>query len=171
MGAIGYRGSETAGADRAGADTAGNCDGVRRGGAGDGVAGRTLVSMRSASRLSQPVRSFRDLRAWQEAMQLTVALQPVCVALDRARRADLAGQLRRAATSVHANIAEGWGRRTPPDRQRFYAIAWSSLLETESLLAETALTHPALAPTVQRCATHARHTGRLLAALRRVART
>jgi four helix bundle protein len=126
--------------------------------------------MGSAPRSSQPVRSVRDLRAWQEAMQLVVALQPVCVALERAHRTGLAEQLRRAATSVHANIAEGWGRPTPPDRQRFYAMAWASLLETESLLAEVALTSSS-ASTVGACTTHARHAGRLLAALRRAART
>ncbi|MGZ8377411.1 MAG: four helix bundle protein [Gemmatirosa sp.] len=123
--------------------------------------------MWSASRRSQPVRSFRDLRVWQEAMQLSAAVHLVGMDLMRLQRCAMADQLTRAATSVHANVAEGWGRHTPRDRQRFYTIAWASLLEVESLLAEVARSHPLLDSTLAICATHTRHVGRLLAALRR----
>jgi four helix bundle protein len=67
---------------------------------------------------------------------------------------------------VHANIAEGNGRDTQKDRSRVLTIAWGSLLEVEALLAEAEHDHR-LAPLVSACVPHARHTARLLAALRR----
>lgn len=111
---------------------------------------------------------YRHLRVWQEAMQLT-ALRPVCTALEGARRWPLADQLARAATSVHANIAEGNGRSTRKDRVRVFTIAWSSLLEVEALLDEAGL-EPAVVPLLTPCTTHVRRTARLLAALRRALR-
>ena len=42
----------------------------------------------------------------------------------------LAGQLRRSADSIGANIVEGYGRRSSPDSVRFYSIASGSLEET-----------------------------------------
>ena len=110
--------------------------------------------------------SFRELRVWQEAFALTVAVRPVCDALQRSRRWHLADQLARAATSVHANIAEGDGRSTPRDRARLFLIARGSLLETESLLTEADI-DPIIAPLTAPCFTRTRHTARLLAALLR----
>ena len=50
-------------------------------------------------------------------------------ALTRATRASLRDQLERAAASTCLNLAEGWGRRTRPDRQHFFAIAQGSAME------------------------------------------
>jgi four helix bundle protein len=59
---------------------------------------------------STPSRGdHRGLRVWQEAMKLAVAARALCDALQGSGRAPLADQLTRAATSVHLNIAEGWG--------------------------------------------------------------
>ncbi len=110
--------------------------------------------------------SFRRLRVWQEAFALAIAVRPVCAALQSSRQWHLADQLARAATSVHANLAEGEGRRTAPDRARLFLIARGSLQEVESLLSEASLDHT-LAPLTAPCFRHARHTARLLAALLR----
>ena len=46
----------------------------------------------------------------------------------------LADQLKRAASSVVLNLAEGVGRETPPDQRRFYRIAFGSIKECQALL-------------------------------------
>ena len=111
--------------------------------------------------------SYRALRVWQEALQLAVDVNGVVECHERGPRAGLADQLRRAATSVHANIAEGYGRRTPRDRSRFYTFAWASLLEVEALLAELTAVKPEQATPVRACRQRARNVGRLLIAYRR----
>jgi four helix bundle protein len=115
-------------------------------------------------------RRFQDLRVWQEALQLAACVDMVVTPLALGLRAGIADQLRRAATSVHANIAEGFGRRTARDRAHFYTIAWASLLEVEALLAELEATNPTRIVAVQSCATRARHVARLLTAFRRCVR-
>jgi four helix bundle protein len=110
---------------------------------------------------------FRGLRVWQEAVQLSVDVSALALPLERGPQAGLADQLRRAATSVHANIAEGYGRRTVGDRSRFYTIAWASLLEVETLLTQLARVRPVRRDTAGACLTRARHVARLLAAYRR----
>ena len=114
-----------------------------------------------------PASSFRRLRVWQEAFALAVAARPLCSALRSSQQSHLADQLARACTSVHANLAEGDGRRTTRDRAHLFLIARGSLQEVESLLSEAAL-DPAIAPLTAPCVTHARHTARLLAALIRM---
>ena len=110
--------------------------------------------------------SFRRLRVWQEAFALAVAARPLCSALRSSQQSHLTDQLARACTSVHANIAEGDGRRTARDRAHLFLIARGSLQEVESLLSEASLDHT-LTPLIAPCVTHARHTARLLAALLR----
>ena len=110
--------------------------------------------------------SFRRLRVWQEAFALAVAARPLCSALRDSQQSHLADQLARACTSVHANLAEGDGRRTARDRTHLFLIARGSLQEVESLLSEAAL-DPVLAPLSAPCFRHTRYTARLLAALLR----
>lgn len=49
------------------------------------------------------------------------------------------GQLRRASLSIANNLGEGWGRRTPPDRMRFFDIAFGSLRESQTIIRATEL--------------------------------
>ena len=74
---------------------------------------------------------FRGLRVWQEAVALADDVEALAEALPP-ERASLADQMRRAARSVHANIAEGSGRRTPREFARALDIARGSLRELES---------------------------------------
>jgi four helix bundle protein len=77
---------------------------------------------------------FRELRVWQEAIALAGAVLAIA---DRMpiRYASLTDQLLRAATSVHANIAEGAWHRSPREFVRFLRIARASLVELESHVA------------------------------------
>ena len=80
-------------------------------------------------------RRFEDLFAWQKARELQVALFPIAK-LCQTTDPPLADQLRRAARSVTANIAEGFERNTRGDFARFLAIAKGSAGEIRCHLYE-----------------------------------
>jgi four helix bundle protein len=114
--------------------------------------------------------SYKDLRVWQEAQALAHVIYDVTEDWPTAERGGLCSQVRRAATSIHANIAEGNVRRSRADYLRFLDIANASLAELESHLAfahSRNFIPPHLAADVQRRLTH---TARLLIALIRALR-
>jgi four helix bundle protein len=80
------------------------------------------------------IQSYRDLEVWKKAIDLTVECYRLSAAFPTEERFGLTSQLRRAATSVAANIAEGRGRRGTGDSIRFIDIAYGSLVEVETLL-------------------------------------
>ena len=77
---------------------------------------------------------YRDLRAWQAAHELAVAVYAATATWAPAERFGLTAQIRRAAFSVPANIAEGSMRRGPKEFRRFLDIALGSLTEVEYAL-------------------------------------
>ena len=77
------------------------------------------------------MRNFRDLRAWQEAHQLTLHLYPATKMFPKDELFGLTSQLRRSCVSIEANIAEGCGRQTDGELARFVQIALGSCSETE----------------------------------------
>ena len=77
------------------------------------------------------IRDYRDLVAWQRAIDLAVLVDAICNRLPR-HSWKLAAQMREAARSVHANIAEGNGRFSTADYLRHLAISNGSLSELES---------------------------------------
>ena len=84
------------------------------------------------------VRSYRDLLVWQRAMDVAAATYDVTRQFPHDELFGLTSQSRRAAASIAANIAEGYGRATRPAYVSFLRIARGSLkeLETHLLLAE-----------------------------------
>jgi four helix bundle protein len=83
------------------------------------------------------LRSHRELIAWQAGMDLLVASYRVAAKLPPIERYGLASQLRRAATSIPANIAEGHGRKARGDFLHFLSIATGSLRELQTHLEAT----------------------------------
>ena len=79
-----------------------------------------------------PVKSHRDLIAWQKAMDLVVLIYQAIAAFPRHELYGLANQIRRAAASIPANIAEGQGRRSKPEFCQFLGNARGSLLELDT---------------------------------------
>jgi len=77
---------------------------------------------------------FRELRVWQRAKALAVAVYRVTSKGSLARDLALRDQLRRAAVSVPSNIAEGDERDTNKDSVRFLYIAKGSLAELRTQL-------------------------------------
>lgn len=76
-----------------------------------------------------PARRFEDLVVWQEAHALVLELYRLTRQLPADERFGLVMQVRRAAVSVPANIAEGFRRRGPAEKARFLNIAQASLDE------------------------------------------
>ncbi len=81
---------------------------------------------------------YRDLLVWQKAMDLVENVYLATASFPKEEMFGLTSQLRRAAVSVPSNIAEGHGRQSDRDFQRFLRIAQGSLreLETQLLLAQ-----------------------------------
>jgi four helix bundle protein len=77
------------------------------------------------------VRSFRDLTVWHKAHQLTLGVYLATTPFPKDELYGLTSQLRRAASSVPANIAEGCGRGSTADFVRFLHIAAGSASELE----------------------------------------
>ena len=76
-----------------------------------------------------PARSFRDLRVWQKAHQLVLAVYRYSESFPEREKYGLAHQLRRAAVSIPANIAEGFGKRSAAEKARFLNMAEGSVEE------------------------------------------
>ncbi|WP_404418632.1 four helix bundle protein [Brevundimonas vesicularis] len=79
-------------------------------------------------------RSHRDLKVWQIALDMTETLYRTTADWPKSEQYGLVSQVRRAAVSVPANIAEGAGRRSPGEFMHFVGIARGSLAELETLL-------------------------------------
>lgn len=101
------------------------------------------------------ITAFEDLTVWQESQSLAVLVYQVTKKLPREEAFGITNQIRRAASSVSANIAEGFGRTSPKDKIHFYTIAYGSLLETKNFIYLTRklgyLTDDAFAPLIEKC--------------------
>jgi len=80
------------------------------------------------------MQRFTDLAVWRLAHQITLDVYRLSAAFPADERHALTSQLRRAASSVPANIAEGSKRRTRGDYGRFLNVGEGSLAETEYFL-------------------------------------
>src|SRR5579871_5902798 len=74
-------------------------------------------------------QSFRDLVVSQKAHQFVLAVYRFTESFPDREKYGLSHQMRRAAVSVPANIAEGFGKRSQADKARFLNIAEGSLEE------------------------------------------
>jgi four helix bundle protein len=88
--------------------------------------------------VSDPINSYRDLRVWQDAIALVQNCYVLTKDFPREELFGLTSQIRRAATSIPANVAEGYGRDNSGTYIQFLRIAQGSLkeLETHLLISE-----------------------------------
>jgi len=84
--------------------------------------------------MRETVKCFEDLLVWKKAHQLVLAIYKITKQFPKEEKFCLISQIRRAAVSVPANIAEGFRRRTKPDKQHFLTIAHGSLEEVRYYL-------------------------------------
>ena len=80
------------------------------------------------------MHDFRRLEVWQRGLKTAVAIEKESRCFPRSDRRVIAAQLRRAALSIPANIAEGCGRNSRNDTIRFLRMASGSATEVESHL-------------------------------------
>ena len=74
-------------------------------------------------------QTFRDLVVWQKAHKFVLAIYRLTESFPDREKYGLAHQMRRAAVSIPANIAEGFGKRSKAEKSRFLNIAEGSLEE------------------------------------------
>jgi len=82
----------------------------------------------------QPAKTFQDLLVWQRAHAFVLALYKKTVEFPRQEIYGLTSQMRRAAVSIAANIAEGFAKRGRADKARFMNTAEGSLEESRYYL-------------------------------------
>jgi four helix bundle protein len=76
-----------------------------------------------------PARTFQDLIVWQKAHQFVLSVYHFSETFPNKERYGLTSQLRRAAVSIAANIAEGFKKKSKADKARFMNIAQGSIEE------------------------------------------
>lgn len=84
--------------------------------------------------LINSMNSFEQLQAWQKGMQLVKSIYELTKLFPAEEKFALTNQIRRASTSVLANVAEGFSRRTPADKIHKYTIARGECSEVLAFL-------------------------------------
>lgn len=82
----------------------------------------------------KPAKTFEDLIVWQKAHVFALEIYKSSGAFPKNETYGLTSQLRRAAVSIPANIAEGFKKRGRQDKARFMNIAQGSLEESRYYL-------------------------------------
>ena len=84
--------------------------------------------------ISKPARTFQDLLVWQKAHRFVLGVYALTAAFPKHETYGLSLQMRRAAVSIPANIAEGFRRRGKADKARFMNMAEGSVEECRYFL-------------------------------------
>lgn len=92
------------------------------------------ITMADVEKHRKAAKSFRDLVAWQRAIELATTVYQLTRSFPREEIYGLTSQLRRAGVSVASNIAEGYGRTTRGEDRSFLGIARASTLEIQTQL-------------------------------------
>jgi four helix bundle protein len=79
--------------------------------------------------MTKPAKTFKDLVVWQKAHRLVLAIYSLSGSFPKSEIYCLTNQIRRAAISIPANIAEGFRKRGVSDKTRFLNVAQGSLEE------------------------------------------
>ena len=79
-------------------------------------------------------QSFEQLIVWQKAHSYVLAIYKITKQYPKEQSFCLVNQMRRAAASITANIAEGYAKISSKDKRRFYNISQGSLEETRNFI-------------------------------------
>lgn len=80
------------------------------------------------------IKDFTDLKVWQEGHQLVLQIYTITSGFPKTETFSLCDQMKRAASSITANIAEGFGRHSYKEKIQFYYQAQGSLVELKNFL-------------------------------------
>jgi four helix bundle protein len=84
--------------------------------------------------MAKPAKTFKDLIVWQKAHRFVLAAYSLSATFPRTEIYCLTSQMRRAAISILANIAEGFRKRGVSDKTRFLNVTQGSLEESRYYL-------------------------------------
>ena len=115
--------------------------------------------------------TFEDLHAWRLAMDLVVAIYQHTQSWPNDERYGLTSQVRRAATSIPSNIAEGKGRASDKDFIKFLDYARGSVYEVQTQIEIASRLNYLSASAANMLETHAAEVGRVLNGLIRAIST
>ncbi len=118
-----------------------------------------------------PIKSYRDLRVWQEAMVLVEMTYELTATLPANERFGLVSQMNRAAVSVPANIAEGHGSKHRGVYLNHLSISRGSLTELETYFELAVRLRMLKQECVAKAQNQSEVVGRLLGALIRALRS
>lgn len=82
--------------------------------------------------MNRTIKEFTDLNAWKEGHILVLDIYKTTSDFPTKETYSIIDQMRRAASSVTANIAEGFGRQTYKEKFQFYYLAQGSLTELKN---------------------------------------
>jgi four helix bundle protein len=111
------------------------------------------------------IRSYRDLKVWQLAMEVAENCYLITRQFPKDELYGATSQIRRAAASVAANIAEGYGRSSRGEYVQFLYIAQGSLKELETHLLLSVRIGLARAETIEKILARCEGLGKMLGAL------
>ena len=115
--------------------------------------------------MSESIKSYRDLVVWQSGIELAKTAYTLTRAFPRDELYGMTSQIRRASTSIPANIAEGYGRDSTGQFIQFLRVAQGSLKELETHMIVATKVGLATAADTDRLLTHCEELGRMLRAL------
>lgn len=90
--------------------------------------------MRESHQYKTTIRSFTDLKVWQEGHVLVLQVYKVTDIFPKKEQYSLTDQLRRSAISITSNIAEGFSRKGIREKLQYYYMAKGSLAELQNQL-------------------------------------
>lgn len=91
------------------------------------------MSMSKTTSISK-IQSFTDLNVWREGHKLVILIYKVTREFPKEETYSLVDQMRRAASSITANIAEGFGRQSFKEKVQFYYLSKGSLSELKNFI-------------------------------------
>ena len=112
------------------------------------------------------MRGYEDLEVWRKAMDLAAMIYALEPLMPKSELYGMTSQMQRAASSVPANIAEGYQRGTRKDYARFIGSARGSLAETETFLILAIRVKRIPEAEAHPCLEAAREVGRMLTRLK-----